>query len=92
MTRLLPHRRQSERELPSPRPGDQRAARGQLAQPVDDLAADGAERVLERGHVRRRVVELDGTADRKLAAADRDARGRGSRRRHPQRDGDGGQA
>ena len=39
---------------------DRRRRPRELAQPVDDLTADGAERVLERGHVRRRVVELDG--------------------------------
>lgn len=35
----------------------------ELAQAVDDLGPDRAERVLERGHVRRHVVELDRTAD-----------------------------
>ena len=32
----------------------------ELAQPVDDLAPDGAERVLQRGHLRRRIVDSTG--------------------------------
>jgi hypothetical protein len=35
----------------------------ELPQAVHDFSAGGAERVLERRHVRRRLVELDGTAD-----------------------------
>jgi hypothetical protein len=60
----------------------------ELAQAVDDLATRGAERVLERRHVRRRRVEFNGAADGKLAAVDRDAR-RAPGRRHPERHGDG---
>jgi hypothetical protein len=64
----------------------------ELAQTVDDLPSDRAERGLERRDMRRRIVEFDRTADRELAAADRDTRNRGSRRRHPERNGDGGHA